>query len=138
MKPSNQTARLEVGMASQDRSCVSAETYHDFHREWTIEIRNWSDSGVLPDGYYAMADQRFIGAEPDIVALRLRGPEPTRGVVVAETPPRIKQSARLESEPALYASKANRIAIRHEIHLRALGFAVASFEAARAKTINQA
>jgi hypothetical protein len=36
---------------------------HDVAKEataavgWTIEIRNTLNSGVLPDGYYAMADQ---------------------------------------------------------------------------------
>jgi hypothetical protein len=45
---------------------VSAGTFHDFHQGWTIEIRNRLNSGVLPDGYYAMADQRVSGPEPDI------------------------------------------------------------------------
>jgi hypothetical protein len=102
-------------MPIHDWTSVSAGTYHDFHQGWTIEIRNRLNSGILPDGYYAMADQRVSGPEPDIVALRLRGPEPTGGLVVAETPPRIKQAARLETEAALYAWKANRIAIRHEL-----------------------
>jgi hypothetical protein len=43
----------------------------------------------------------------------LRGPEPTGGLVVAETPPRIQQAARVETEAAAYARRANRIAIRH-------------------------
>ncbi len=60
-----------------------------------------------------MADQPVSGPEPDIVALRLRGPEPTGGLVVAETPPRIRQAARAATEAALYARKADRIAIRH-------------------------
>ena len=84
---------------------VSAGTFHDFHQGWTIEIRNKLNSGVLPDGYYAMADQRVSGPEPDIVALRLRGPEPKGGLVVAETAPRIQRAARVESETALYRAK---------------------------------
>jgi len=102
-------------MPIHDWSRVSAGTFHDFHQGWTIEIRNRLNSGVLPDGYYAMADQRVSGPEPDIVALRLRGPEPTGGLVVAETPPRIQRAARVETETALYARKANRIAIHHEL-----------------------
>jgi hypothetical protein len=96
-----------------DWTRVDAGTFLDFHRGWTIEIRNRLNSGILPDGYFAMADQRVSGPEPDIVALRLRGPEPTVGLVVAETPPRIKQAARVETEAALYARKSDRIAIRH-------------------------
>jgi hypothetical protein len=100
-------------MPIHDWTRVDAGTFHDFHQGWTIEIRNKLNNGVLPDGYFAMADQRVSGPEPDVVALRLRGPEPTGGLVVADTPPRIKQAARLEAEAALYARRADRIAIRH-------------------------
>jgi hypothetical protein len=100
-------------MPIHDWTRVDAGTFHDFHQGWTIEIRNKLNSGVLPDGYFAMADQRVNGPEPDIFALRLRGPEPTGGLVVAETPPRIKQAARVETAAASYARRANRIAIRH-------------------------
>jgi Protein of unknown function (DUF4058) len=96
-----------------DWTRVDAGTYHDFHQGWTIEIRNRLNGGILPDGYFAMADQRVSGPEPDVVALRLGGPDPAGGLVVAETPPRIRQAARVETEAALYARKANRIAIRH-------------------------
>jgi hypothetical protein len=102
-------------MPIHDWTRVSAGIYHDFHQGWTIEIRNRLNSGVLPDGYYAMADQKVSGPEPDVIALRLRGPEPTGGLVVAESPPRIQQAARVETERAIYARKANRIAIHHKL-----------------------
>ena len=102
-------------MPIHDWTRVSAGTFHDFHQGWTIEIRNRLNSGVLPDGYYAMADQRVSGPEPDIIALRLRGPEPTGGLVVAETPPRSNGPPGSKPRSALYARKANRIAIHHEL-----------------------
>ena len=80
-------------MPIHDWTRVSAGTFHDFHQGWTIEIRNTLNSGVLPDGYYAMADQRVSGPEPDIIALRLRSPEPNGGLAVAETPPRTQRAA---------------------------------------------
>ena len=61
-------------MPIHDWTRVEAGTFHDFHQGWTIEIRNKLNSGVLPDGYFAMADQRVSGPEPDVVALKLRGP----------------------------------------------------------------
>jgi hypothetical protein len=64
---------------------VGAGTFHDFHQGWTIEIRNTLNRGILPDGYFAMADQPISGPEPD------------------------------ETEVASYARRANRIAIRHEL-----------------------
>jgi hypothetical protein len=100
-------------MPIHDWSRVSAGTFHDFHQGWTIEIRNRLNSGILPDGYFAMADQRISGPEPDVVALNLRGPVAEGGLAVAETPPRIRLAARVESEAALYARKATRVAIHH-------------------------
>src|SRR5262249_24509871 len=102
-------------MPIHDWTRVSAGTFHDFHQGWTIEIRNRLNSGVLPAGFYAMADQRVSGPEPDVVALQLRSPEPKGGLIVAETPPRIQRAARIETETALYARKGNRIVIRHEL-----------------------
>jgi hypothetical protein len=110
-------------MPIHDWTRVDAGTFHDFHQGWTIEIRNRLNSGILPDGYFAMADQRVSGPEPDIVALRLRSPQPSGGLSVAVTPPRIQQAARVETEAALYARKANRIAIR-----QGLGRVVAMIE----------
>jgi hypothetical protein len=102
---------------------VSAGTFHDFHQGWTIGIRNKLNSGVLPNGYYAMADKRVSEPEPDIIALRLRGPDAEGGMAVAEIPPRIQCAARVETETALYARKANRIVI-----WQALGRVVAMIE----------
>jgi hypothetical protein len=102
-------------MPIHDWTRVSAGIFHDFHQDWTIEIRRCLNRGILPPGYYAMADQRVTGPEPDVVALRLRGPEPAGGLVVAETPPKIRQAAHVPTEAAIYARKANRIAIHHEL-----------------------
>jgi hypothetical protein len=100
-------------MPIHDWTQVSAGIFHDFHQDWTIEIRRRLNGGILPPGYFAMADQRVSGPEPDIVTLRLRSPEQFGGLIVAETPPRLAQAARAETEAARYARKANRIAIRH-------------------------
>ncbi|WP_165232577.1 DUF4058 family protein [Aquisphaera insulae] len=100
-------------MPLHDWTRVDAGTYHDFHRGWSIEIRNLLNRGILPDGYFAMADQRVSGPEPDVVALERTGSRPSGGMVVTETPPRIKQTARVETEAAAYARRADRIAIRH-------------------------
>jgi hypothetical protein len=110
-------------MPIHDWTRVEAGTYHDFHQDWTIEIRRTLNRGILPPGYFAMADQRVSGPEPDIVALRLRGPGPSGGLAVAETPPRIKVAARAATDVARYAQKANRIAIR-----QGLGRVVAMIE----------
>ena len=104
-------------MPIHDWTRVASGTFHDFHQDWTIEIRRTLNAGLLPPGYFAMADQRVAGPEPDIVALQMRPPagqRPTRigsGTAVAERLPRIRQSASIAA--SVYARKANRIAIRH-------------------------
>ncbi|CAN5885253.1 hypothetical protein BH23PLA1_BH23PLA1_04010 [soil metagenome] len=102
-------------MPIHDWTRVSAGTYHNFHQDWTIEICRTLNRGILPEGFIAMADQRVSGPEPDVVALRLRGPEPSGGLAVAEAPPRLKPAAKAEAEAVRYAMKANRIAIREEL-----------------------
>lgn len=110
-------------MPIHDWSRVESGTYHDFHQGWTIEIRNRLNRGILPDGYFAMADQRVGGPEPDVVALRLRGPEGPGGLAVAESPPRVKAVAKADVDAARHASKADRIAIH-----QGLGRVVAMIE----------
>ena len=102
-------------MPIHDWTRVKAGTFHDFHQDWTIEIRRTLNSGVLPPGYVAMADQRVNGPEPDVLALRLSAPGPSGGLAVTDLPPKADQIAKIESEQAIYARKANRIAIRQEM-----------------------
>src|SRR5262245_12935287 len=58
-------------MPIHDWSRVDAGTFHDFHQDWTIEIRRALNAGVLPSGYFAMTDQRVRDPEPDVIALHL-------------------------------------------------------------------
>lgn len=110
-------------MPIQDWTRVDAGIYHNFHQDWTIEIRNRLNSGILPDGYYAMVERRVSGLRPDLVASRLDSPGPGGGLSVAETPPRMRQAAQARTEAARYAMKADRIAIR-----QGLGRVVAMIE----------
>jgi len=105
-------------MPIHDWTRVESGTFHDFHQDWTIEIRRTLNAGVLPAGYFAMADQRVSGPEPDVVALQLRPPttQPTEtggGLAVADAPPKLRQRGQIAG--CAYARKANRIAIRHRL-----------------------
>ncbi len=112
-------------MPIHDWGRVDSGTFHDFHQGWTIEVRNALNRGVLPAGYFAMADQRVSGPEPDVIALELRGPSasPSGGLFIADVPPRARQIASAAMDRAAYARKANRIAVRHP-----LGHVVAMIE----------
>jgi len=100
-------------MPIHDWTRVSAGGFHDFHQDWTIEIRRSLNRGLLPPGYSAFTDLQGIGWEPDVVTIKSSAP-PVGGLAVADAPPRSRQVARVESESATYARKANRIAIKHE------------------------
>src|SRR5689334_3814096 len=99
-------------MPIHDWMRISAGGFHDFHQDWTIEIRRALNAGILPDGYSALTDLKVEGYEPDVVAIQAGEPTSPGGLAVADTPPRVRQVSRVETESATYARKANRIAIR--------------------------
>ncbi len=105
-------------MPIHDWSRVDAGTFHDFHQAWTIEIRNELNAGLLPVGFFAMAEQVVGGPIPDVITLqrRERPGEDTPlvgGTAVAEAPPRAAYVTSAASD--CYARRANRIAIRHRL-----------------------
>ena len=104
-------------MPIHDWSRVDAGIFHDFHQAWTIEIRNALNGGLLPPGYFALAEQILSGPIPDVVTLERRPtpdkPRSSGGTAVADSPPRARiiTSADLD----VYAGKANRITIKHQL-----------------------
>ncbi len=103
-------------MPIHDWTRVDAGLFHDFHQDWTIELRRTLNAGLLPDGYVALADQQTGGPIPDVLTLR-RGPKRSPrdgsegGVAVAKALPKARFV--LESEGNTYARRANRIKIQH-------------------------
>jgi hypothetical protein len=104
-------------MPVHDWSKVDAGIFHDFHTAWIIEIRNALNNGVLPTGYYALAEQhagRFI---PDVLALNvspaMQDPPslPSHGgLALADAPPRVRR--KLTIAPSARALRRT-LAIRH-------------------------
>lgn len=105
-------------MPLHDWSRVPAYVYHDFHMGLLVALRRVLNSGVLPEGYYALADQSMRTMGPDVLTLgpRATTPIPQRpsvpiGVAVAETPPRAQVTARTAPRPVGFQQK--RVTIRH-------------------------
>lgn len=110
-------------MPIHDWTKVNAGTFHDFHQTWIIEIKRALNSGVLPAGFYAMAEQVAGGWGPDVLTLETPenedeceavddGPLSIAGATaVAERPPVVAFHARAEVD--VYARKSNKLAIRH-------------------------
>lgn len=103
-------------MPIHDWTRVDAGLFHDFHQDWTIELRRSLNAGRLPPGYVALADQQIGGPIPDVLTLH-RGPkgrgksEPAGGLAVASAPPNARFI--VEAEGDIYARRANRIRIQH-------------------------
>ncbi len=96
-----------------------AGLFHDFHMTWIGLIRIALNEGVLPEGYYALAEQHTGRTIPDILALHaspgplappLPLPPATGGTVPAEAPPRLRRRHVIE-EAVLERRRS--LAIRH-------------------------
>lgn len=87
-------------MPIHDWTRVRANRFHDFHQKWTVAICNELNAGRLPPGYFAMVEQKAGGPEPDVITLDL-------------TPPPGISPGGLAVDVAGYASKANRVTVRH-------------------------
>lgn len=63
-------------MPIRDWTRVDAGLFHDFHQDWTIQLRRTLNAGRLPPGYIALADQvtgepvPVVEAEEDVYARR--------------------------------------------------------------------
>jgi hypothetical protein len=109
-------------MPLHDWNRVDAGIFHDFHVAWISEVRKVLNGGLLPEGYYALAEQHAGRAIADVLTLhaspvalgpvpeRLPLPPATGGVAVADAPPRARR--RHTVEPAALA-RCRTLAIRH-------------------------
>lgn len=100
-------------------SLVSAGGFHHFHSSWIAGLAKALNSGVLPEGYYALQEQVAGGIGPDVLALESsaesrdsRRPPPPGVVAAAVRPPAVSlmETAR---EIDIYALKRRRLSIRH-------------------------
>jgi hypothetical protein len=113
-------------MPIHDWTRVEDGIFHHFHHEWISTISRTLNAGLLPAGYYALAEQIAAGREPDVLALEHSsgGPfdnggngaggdevESGGGTAVRTAPPKVRFTSRAESEQ--YARKQSRVAIRH-------------------------
>lgn len=106
-------------MPVHDWTRVDAGIFHDFHVGWIPEIRKALNDGLLPEGYYAMAEQHAGRPIADVLTLHAspaspRPPLPpapdTGGTAMAEAPPRTRHKQSVE--PAALARRRS-LAIRH-------------------------
>src|SRR2546428_2426926 len=113
-------------MPVHDWSRVTAGTFHAFHLAWIAEIQRTLNGGLLPQGYYALAEQVAGEIIPDVLTLQQAdsGPEASGAaeefesgggasvLTVTEAPPRVSVTSTI-SEAVILALRRRRITIRH-------------------------
>lgn len=102
---------------------VTAGTFHDFHNAWITELRNVLNSGLLPEGYYALGEQRSGDASPDVLTLHAETAPPgwtsatasddTGMIAVAEQPPKVTLTLEAATDAAFYIAKRRTLVIYH-------------------------
>jgi hypothetical protein len=76
-------------MPLHDWSRVTAELFHHFHQDWSIEIARTLNRGRLPKGVAALVEQRAGPRESDVLAIEAKSKRPRSEVDggVATMPP---------------------------------------------------
>jgi len=102
-------------MPIHDWTRVQSGLFHDFHQTWSVRIKDTLNGGLLAKGYYALVEQKVDGPEPDVIAVGAKQRDkPASGPATATlAPPKTMLSAKVSSDAARYARKANRISVRH-------------------------
>jgi hypothetical protein len=103
-------------MPIHDWTRVDAGLIHDFHQDWTIELRRTLNAGRLPPGFVALTDQQTGGPIPDVLTLHRGSKKPGQGntgggLALATAPPKARFVDQAEEDT--YARRANRIRIQH-------------------------
>jgi hypothetical protein len=104
-------------MPIHDWTRVSAGTFHDFHGAWIIHLKETLNSGLLPEGFYAMSEQHGGQIIADILTLHAGEPAPpvapgSGSLALTEAPPRVSRKAVTSPEKAARALRRT-LAIRH-------------------------
>ncbi len=100
-------------MPVHDWARVSDGTFHDFHMSWLLEIKRALSRGLLPPGYYVMAEQRAgdLGA-PDVLTLQeAGGAGPTGATALLDAPPAVEQRLHIAADS--YAARSRNLVVRH-------------------------
>lgn len=105
-------------MPVHDWTRVSDGTFHDFHYSWVLEIKRALKRGLLPKGYYVMAEQ--IGGDlgaPDVLTLQKASDTPESDAslsgtaTLTESPPVVHARATIARDS--YARMQRSLVIRH-------------------------
>lgn len=102
-------------MPTHDWTRVEAGIFHDFHSAWITHLKEALNSGVLPDSYYALAEQQVGKRIADVLTLSEAPPARPAGVprpaglrAVLDAPPRVRRHRTIEP-----STRRRTLALRH-------------------------
>src|SRR5271165_4095812 len=106
-------------MPIHDWTRVEAGIFHHFHHGWIEEISRVLNAGLLPDDYYALAEQHAAGFGPDVLTLEEKHdadsegggstPPSSGGMGLLLVPPKIRVTA--ETDMEFYRRKQNTVTV---------------------------
>lgn len=103
-------------MPIHDWTRVSAGSFHDFHSVWIGTLRTVLNRDLLPDGFYALAEQHAGQITADVLTLRedksQHDPHPEGPLVVANAPPKVSLTM-VADEASTYRAARRTLTIRH-------------------------
>lgn len=105
-------------MPAHDWTRVEAGIFHNFHVAWIGELCKILNRGVLPEDYYALAEQHMGRSIPDVLTLHEsppsfesgRTPPGSGGTAVAEAPPK---TSRHHTIGTSLLARRRSVAVRH-------------------------
>jgi hypothetical protein len=107
-------------MPVHDWTRVDAGTFHAFHTRWISEIMGALNAGLLPKGYYALAEQMATRMQTDVLTLHAPSrdrprPSTNGGLAVAEAPPLVGLSVRPDPtrKPRHPIRRGRHLVVRH-------------------------
>lgn len=104
-------------MPLHDWSRIPSGLFHHFHQHWSIEITRTLNRGRLPKGLSALVEQRAGPKEPDDLTIEEYPTQQPPGASQVATTTIERPVARIirRTTKQIYATRANRIVIRHHL-----------------------
>lgn len=105
-------------MPIHDWRRVNAGTFYHFHTTWITHTSDRLNDGLLPAGYYAMAEQHAGKMIADVLTLQVRDAPPLEAaggggpIAVADAPPRTSRKM-VASPDAVYREARRTLTVRH-------------------------
>lgn len=112
-------------MPIHDWRVVNPGTFHAFHNSWITHLQESLNEGLLPEGFYALGEQRAGDVGPDLLTLHAETesfgefrPEPDAadddgGIAVALHPPQVSLIDEADAEAEFYRARQRTLVIRH-------------------------